>query len=1258
MTDSRQRTTEAHRSLHPYVSDLALRVLGVAPTGGWSEVDGSLAFFDVSGFTRLTERLASLGRGGAEYINDVLNTVFKGLIEGVFRSGGDVLEFGGDAMVVLFTGDEHERRAAIAATETYRFMANEGTVVTPLGNARLRMSCGMATGTQAYHLLGTTRRALMVVGPISTEMAQLESAANAGQVRINERLASALPRSWVDSSGSDGAVRLRLGRVTADEQPEQSRTRPPASDDDISRLLPTQFRSLVDGSHRAGELKQVAMSFLRLDHTDELLASEGTDGLHHVLAEISDIIDRAAADLDVCWLETQAEANSVRWTLIAGAPTATERDGERLLRVLLRIAEETPLPLRIGANLGVVFVGDMGHPDRCTFIVMGDATNLAARLMTKAAAGDIIVGERLYKTCPGQFEWTPLEPFLVKGKRSPVQAFSVRRVAGDSQVHDDHQAHEADLPMVGRDDELARLLAAIAAGGTVELVGEAGVGKTRLWHEARGTDGKRRWFVLRCEPHEVGAPYLPFRRLLRAAAGIGPNADQQTAIETITAFVEQVAPNLTPWLPLIADVIGIEVPTSDDVEALDSAFRADRLRVIVAELVLALAGDGSVIVLEDVHWIDEASKALVGVLSGMLGPRNALVLTRRPGGWSPSSVTTIDISAIDNDFADQLLLRELPAASASDATLSRLRSSAAGNPLYLIELARSVALSPAGSGAVYPETIERLLAARIDELSVGGRELIRDASVLGSAMSRSLASRVLGRSDLAEAETWQRELGDLMVLDEDTVRFRHDLIRAAAYEGLSVRRRRAVHRRAGDVIEEWGDSAPVADPVAALAFHATGSGLPERIIRWNHEAASDAMDRGAMEIAEWLLRDVTGAQREIGAKPADCCTTLQLLAVAAERAGHPEPALEALTRASRLAEPTERALIAVDRARQLEKLGRYRAALQTTARALRTCPDPEVSGHLRLARATIRNFLGQWSECLELSQALLRDFEHSDDQRLLAQAHLLAEWCCMYLGLPERVEHERAATALLTELDDSIGLANLLLNRGESAWRECRVLEAMADFRASSDRYKRAGDVLGAALADNNLAEILTLKLQLDDAEGLLTRAQRVTQAAHYPHGTFTTVSGLSRIAAWRGEIETALRLQSDALNGFRHLRADDLVVDSLVRLVEIHVIGGDASAALVAADEAGTALAQLGHVPVVPSTLNRLRARALRLAGRDGDARRAFEVARDLATRDGFTYEIALSSIGLAHMNGDDAGVAAGLAQLTELGVALPPGS
>lgn len=1248
-------TEELRQSLHPYLSEHAVAAFAADPSRHWVDIDGSLAFFDISGFTPLTERLATLGRAGAEHINDVLNAVFKGLIDVVFEFGGDVLEFGGDAMVVLYTGEQHERRAAVAAARMHRFMARKGHVATPAGKVRLGMSCGMAAGRQAYYLLGTTRRAFVVAGPVSTAMARLEARAGAGEVLVDACLAARLPNEWTDAPGEDGSVRLHLDRVTGAATRRATPAQRTGAVVDTTMLMPVQFREFADVGRRSGELKQVAMAFLRLDGTDDLLTAGGCDEVCRRLGDISDIIDLAAAELDVCWLETQAEANSVRWTVISGAPTATERDGERLLRVVRRVADASPLPLRIGSNLGVVFVGDMGHPERCTYIVMGDTTNLAARLMTRAEPGEIIAGERLVQACTGRFETVALEPFTVKGKRLPVRAALIGALAEHQSAMDDQApVGSVGTAMVGRQRELSIMLEAIDSGAAIEIVGEAGVGKTRLWQEARHRRADRVWHEMRAELHELGAAYLPFRRLIRHSSGIEPHADEHTAGALLGGFVERTAPELLTALPLIADVVGAVVDSTDQVDALDPAFRADRLHSAVADLIARMTAPAAVVVVEDVHWLDEASQALLEVVIRTPAPHLGVVMTRRPGGWEPPAAVTIDLAPVDDAVAEQLLLHELPSSVASDATLARLKDSAAGNPLYLIELARAVAATPAAD--VYPESIERLLAARIDKLPVASRALIRDASVLGTTINRELAAKVLDRPDLADPSTWEKAFADLFVADDDCVRFRHDLVRVAAYEGLAVRRRRAVHERASDVIEAWGDAAPIADPVAALAFHATGSGIPSRIVTWNRRAAEAAIAKGAMEVAERLLGAVIPAERETRASPTSRRATYRQLAIAAERAGHPQAALDALVHASRLAAGDERAAITIDRVRLLEKLGRYRAALVTTARAVRSCTDPMVHGHLILARATIRNFLGEWNECLSLTLKLLDDPSLASDKRLVAQAHLLSEWCCMSLGLPDRVEHDRAAERLLLELDDSIGLANLYLNRGESAWRECRVSDAVADFRASSERYARAGDVVGAALADNNLAELLTLQFRLDQAEALLTRARRVTEAAGYPLGTMITISGLSRVAAWRGDTAEAFTLQTDALSGLRKLGADDLVADSLIRLVEIHVIAGDADAALVTADQAATALGGLGEVPIMLTTLARLRARALLLADRHDGARLEFARAHHAAQRDGSAYEVALAMIGLGRIDGDQQLVDAGMAQLAELGVLAPP--
>lgn len=1239
---------------HPYLSDTAIDVLEAEPQSGWVEIDGSLALFDISGFTVLTERLARLGRGGAEHINDLLNDVFEPLIDDVFAGGGDVLEFGGDAMVVLFSGGDHELRAATTAARMLKRIAGRGALHTPAGDARVRMSCGIASGRQAYHVVGSTRRALVIAGAISSEMALLGSFAKPGTIRINKRVASALPSHWIESNDDD-SLRLRLGRITIPDRQSHAPRRAVRSSIDVEQWLPAQLRGLSDMDRGAGELKEVAIAFLRLDGTDDVLAAHGVDALGRHLGAVTDVVDQVSAELNVCWLETQTEVNGMRWTLIAGAPDATERDGERLLRVLRRIADESPAPLRIGANLGVVYVGDMGHPERCTYIVMGDATNLAARLMARAAPGEVVVGERLYGAGSDRFAAEWMDPFVVKGKRLPVRAVRLGALS-ESRLANEVLRSERSR-MVGREIELSRVRSAIASAATVDLVGEAGAGKTRLWREAERTEGHRTWLTVWGEPYESELAFGPFRRAIRAYARVGVNSNASVTGAALSTLVTARAPELLPMLPLIADVVGADVSSTVEADSLDPAFRAGRMEAVTAAFVLRLVGPGGVVVIDDVHWLDESSRRLIDVMCRSADRSAAIVTTRRPGTWAPPDAVTVELSAIDDGAADQLLLDNLPPSAASDATLARLRRSAGGSPFYLIELARSVADARATNvfDDIYPVSIERLLTARIDSLSVSGRRLVRDASVLGSSFSRALASKVLARPELMAGETWSRELGDLMIVDGGDVRFRHDLVRTAAYQGLSIRRRRAVHARAVVVIDEWGSAAPVVDPIAALAFHASGSGDDDNIVRWCAAAADAALGAGAMEIGESLLAEVSDAQRRLGVDPAVRSATLRRQAMAAERSGHPEKALAILGQAARLADPDERPVVAVDRARLQEKLGRYRAALATTTRALSQCSDPGVRGHLLLSRATLWNFQSRWRACLDLCREILSDSSYAADRRLLAQAHLLAEWCCTALGLGDRAAHAQAALDLMTEVDDSIGLANLLLNRGESAWRENRPSDAISDFRTSSALYTRAGDVLGAALADNNLAEVLTLQFHLDEAERLLVHARRVAQAANYPHGTLATISGLSRIAAWRGNIDTAIALQSEAVSGFRDLRADDFVADGLVRLVEIHVIAGDVSA-LDVAGEAQRAVQRLGNVPVLSATLGRLRARALLAAGRTDEARVGFERARAAAQLEGFAYEEILAALGLARLDGDQGLVASAFTRLAQLGVLAPP--
>ena len=178
------------------------------------------------------------------------------------------------------------------------------------------MSCGMAWGRQPYHLVGVTRRALVVAGPVSTEMALLAAARKPAKRSSTGELGPS-PAAFVGQDVTRRRNEAACGRVPSSTDGFAWGLVRRTSAGHARRLLPTQFHSLVDVHHRAGELKQVAMGFVRLQAPTIFSTRTAVDGLHRRLRAVTEVVDTASAEVDVCWLETQAEENSVRWTLIS-----------------------------------------------------------------------------------------------------------------------------------------------------------------------------------------------------------------------------------------------------------------------------------------------------------------------------------------------------------------------------------------------------------------------------------------------------------------------------------------------------------------------------------------------------------------------------------------------------------------------------------------------------------------------------------------------------------------------------------------------------------------------------------------------------------------------------------------------------------------------------------------------------------------------------------------------------------------------------
>ena len=384
---------------------------------------GTVAKVDLSGFTRFSERLALGVRGGAEELSDAIDQMFLRLIEPVLERGGDVLQFGGDALVLWFEGDEHEARAAATCWEQQRVIREHGRIETPLGPVRLRMSAGMASGEVGFGVVGATHRELITVGPVATQALHLEHLASSGQVFLSPATAAVLPAFTIVEV--PGAFRLRRSPPTATVAPRRSTEATDAAA--AAEFVPAEMQSalfdLAEAAQRSGEHRTVAVGFLLLEDTDVAFAAGGIDAVLASAARVADAIDHAVRDLQVFWSATDLAENGIVFLLFTGAPLARDEDDERLLRSVRSVLDATAdLPVRAGANRGRVFTGLIGHPLRRTHAFLGDTVNLAARLMGSAKPGTAVASRSILEHSRAEFTTQALPPFSVKGKRVPIHA--------------------------------------------------------------------------------------------------------------------------------------------------------------------------------------------------------------------------------------------------------------------------------------------------------------------------------------------------------------------------------------------------------------------------------------------------------------------------------------------------------------------------------------------------------------------------------------------------------------------------------------------------------------------------------------------------------------------------------------------------------------------------------------------------------------------------------------------------------------------
>src|SRR5262245_30679546 len=450
------------------------------------EVDGTLAFVDISGFTAMSEQLSSLGRAGAEEVTDVMNTTFSALLDEAYALGGGLLKFGGDALLLLYQGDGHAARAARAAFEMRRTLRAIGRPRTSAGTVQLRMHAGLHTGRFQFFLVGESHRELLVTGPAATRTVEMEAASEAGEILVSTETAAALDPSTLGEEKGPGRLLQAGPDVTGALEPL-----PQVEGVPIELAVPAPLRAqLLEVGPFEGEHRHAAIAFVRYTGLDEIISTEGHASAAEAMDVVARTIQQAADDHAVTFLESDVDRDGGRIILVAGAPQTFGDNEERMLRTVRAIVDAgLPVPVHIGVSEGRVFTGQVGAPFRRTYTILGDTAALAARLMAKAPEDEIWVSDGALTRGGGSFGSTALEPLTLKGKAEPVQAFVLGELVAAEERTEPAEARD-ELPFFDRERERAVLGASVAPvrmgfGTLVELVGEPGIGKSRLAQELK-----------------------------------------------------------------------------------------------------------------------------------------------------------------------------------------------------------------------------------------------------------------------------------------------------------------------------------------------------------------------------------------------------------------------------------------------------------------------------------------------------------------------------------------------------------------------------------------------------------------------------------------------------------------------------------------------------------------------------------------------------------------------------------------------------
>ena len=579
-----------------------------------------------------------------------------------------------------------------------------------------------------------------------------------------------------------------------------------------------------------GERKQVTVLFADLKGSMELLADRDPEEARKLLDPVLELMMEAVHRYEGTVNQVMGDGIMA----LFGAPLAHEDHAVRACYAALRMQESVkryaeertphdaavPLAIRVGLNSGEVVVRSIGSDLHMDYTAVGQTTHLAARMEQAALPGSVVLTPDTLRLAEGFVEVKPLGAMPVKGMAEPVEVYELTG-GGPARTRFQAAAARGLTRFVGRDAEVDQLRhalerAAAGHGQVVAIVGEAGVGKSRLFYEFTRSHRVQGWLILESGSVSYGkaTAYLPVIDLLKGYFKIQDRDDQREIRDKVIGRVLGLDRSLEPLLPPVLALL--DVPVDDPAwAALDPPQRRQRTLEAVKRLLLRESQvQPLLLVIEDLHWIDSETQALLDSLVDSLGSIRVLLLVNyRPEyehRWGKKTYyTQLRLESLPPESTGELLHALLGDAPGLEPLKQMLRRR--GNPFFLEETVRTLVETKAldGERGAYrlvrpvqslqiPATVQAILAARIDRLPVEDKQLLQTASVIGKDVPSAILTAIAelpeealrpGLGHLQEAEF----LYETTLFPDLEYTFKHALTHEVTYGSLLQDRRRTLH---------------------------------------------------------------------------------------------------------------------------------------------------------------------------------------------------------------------------------------------------------------------------------------------------------------------------------------------------------------------------------------------------------------------------------------------------------------------------------